>query len=134
MARGSVSEVLATAAVAKNGSARWVYLPAALAGKVGEYCAADRTEVVASARSRGAYGGIRDPLVIEGTHPGAVLRRPGGGEVRVKLEQLMPAERGRLLIRTPRRAGTGGFVAGRARDAGDHVGLEGDLPHGEQTL
>ena len=91
-------------AVAKNGSARWVYLPAALARKAGEYCAADRAEVIASARSRGAYGGIREPLVIEstqGTHPGAVLRRPGGGEVRVKLEQLMPAERARLLIRTP---------------------------------
>ncbi len=91
------------AAVAKNGSARWVYLPAALARKIGEYCAADRAEIIAGARSRGAYGGVRGPLVIESTrpHPGAVLRLPGGGEVRVKLEQLTPAERARLLIRTP---------------------------------
>src|SRR6266851_7042100 len=69
------------AAVAKNGSARWVYLPAALARKIGEYCAADRAEIIAGARSRGAYGGVRGPLVIESTrpHPGAVLRLPGGG-------------------------------------------------------
>ncbi len=41
-------------AVAKNRSSRWVYLPAALARKVGEHCAADRGEIMAAARRRGS--------------------------------------------------------------------------------
>lgn len=93
-----------SAAVAKNGSGRWAYLPDTLARKAGEYREIDRAEVIADARSRGTYDSIRDPLVIvnaQGAHPGAVMRLPGGGEALVRLEQLTPGERGRLLIRTP---------------------------------
>jgi site-specific recombinase XerD len=70
-------------AVAKNRSARWVYLPAALARKVSEYCAADRAEIIAAARGRGTYDRVRDPLVIDharGPASAVVVRRPDGGE------------------------------------------------------
>ncbi len=90
-------------AVAKNESARWVYLPAALARKTGEYIAADRAAVIIAARARSAYDMILDPLVIEdpARGPGAVARRPGDGGAGVRLERLTPAERSRLLIRRP---------------------------------
>ena len=89
-----------TGAVAKNESARWVYLPAALARNTGQYITADRAAVIAAARARGAYDAIADPLVIEepGAGPRAVARRPGGG-AGVRLERLSPAERCRLLVR-----------------------------------
>jgi integrase len=91
-------------AVAKNGSSRWVYLPAALARKVGEYCAADRAEIIADARRRGTYDRIRDPLVIDpvrGPASAVVVRRPDSGEAITRLEQLTSGERARLLVRTP---------------------------------
>jgi len=89
--------------VAKNESARWVYLPAALARKTGEYIAADRAGVIAAARARGAYDAIGDRLMIEdpGGGPRAVARRPGEGGAGMRLERLTPAERSRLLIRGP---------------------------------
>jgi hypothetical protein len=89
--------------MAKNESARWVYLPAALARKTGEYVVADRVGVIAAARARGAYDAIGGPLVIEEPErgPRAVARRPGEGGAGVRLERLTPAERGRLLIRGP---------------------------------
>ncbi len=91
-------------AVAKNGSSRWVYPPAALARKVGEYCAADRAEIIiAAARRRGTYDRIRDPLVIDpalGPASAVVVRRPDGGEAVIRVEQLTPGERARLLVRT----------------------------------
>jgi hypothetical protein len=88
-------------AIAKNESARWVYLPAALARKTGEYITADRASVIAAARARGAYDTISDPLVIEDPDrgPRAVARRPGGDGAGVRLERLSTAERSRLLIR-----------------------------------
>ncbi len=66
-------------AVAKNESARWVYVPAALARKTGQYIAADRAAVVAAARARGTYDALGGTLVIEDPGPGprAVARLPG---------------------------------------------------------
>ena len=68
-------------AVAKNESAPWVYLPAALTRKTGEYIAADRAAAVAAARARGAYDAMGGTLVIEdpGLGSRAVARRPGEG-------------------------------------------------------
>jgi integrase len=90
-------------AVAKNESARWVYLPGALTRKTGEYIAADRAAVVAAARARGAYDAMGGTLVIEdpGLGSRAAARRPGEGGAGVRLERLTPAERARLLVRTP---------------------------------
>jgi site-specific recombinase XerD len=91
-------------AIAKNRSSRWVYLPAGLARKIGEYCAADRAEIIAAARRRGTYDRIGDPLVIDparGAAPAVVVGRPDGGEAVIRVEQLTPGERTRLLVRTP---------------------------------
>ncbi len=91
------------AAIAKGGSARWVYVPDSVVRKIGEYIAADRAEVIEQARARGAYDRIASPLIIE--DPGA--RRPrvticgqAGSTARVPVEQLEPHERTRLLVRT----------------------------------
>ncbi len=52
---------------------------------------------------RGAYDTVGGTLVIEdpGAGPRAVARRPGEGGAGVRLERLTPAERARLLVRTP---------------------------------
>src|SRR6266851_219602 len=47
---------------------------------------------------------IRDPLVIDPARGGAsavVVRRPDGGEAVIRVGQLTPGERARLLVRTP---------------------------------
>jgi site-specific recombinase XerD len=91
------------AAIAKGGSARWVYVPDSIARRIGEYIAADRADVIEQARARGTYDRIASPLIIE--DPGA--RRPcvtihgrAGSAARVPVEQLDPRERARLLVRT----------------------------------
>jgi hypothetical protein len=63
-------------AVAKNESALWVYLPAALARKTAEYIAADRAAVIAAARARGAYDALGGTLVIEDPGLGLPRGRP----------------------------------------------------------
>jgi len=60
------------AAIAKGGSARWVYMPDGIARRIGEYIATDRADVIEQARAGGAYDRIASPLIIE--DPGA--RRP----------------------------------------------------------
>lgn len=90
--------------MAKNRSSRWVYLPVALSRKIGEYCAADRAKITAAARRRGTYDRIRDPLVIDpaqGPASAVVVRHPDGGEAVIRVAQLTPGERARLLVRTP---------------------------------
>jgi site-specific recombinase XerD len=91
------------AAIAKGGSARWVYVPDGIVRKIGEYIATDRADVVEQARARGTYDRIASPLIIE--DPGA--RRPcvtvqgqAGSTARIPVEQLEPHERARLLVRT----------------------------------
>jgi len=91
------------AAIAKGGSARWVYVPDSIARKVGEYIAADRADVIEQARARGAYDRIASPLIIE--DPGArcprvTVRGQAGSTAQVPVEQLEPHERARLLVRT----------------------------------
>ena len=69
------------AAIAKGGSARWVYVPDSIARKIGEYIAADRAEVIEQARARGAYDRITSPLIIEdpgARHPRVTVRGQGG--------------------------------------------------------
>jgi hypothetical protein len=91
------------AAIAKGGSARWVYVPDGIARKIGEYIATDRADVVEQARVRGTYDRIASPLVIE--NPGArrpcvTIRGQAGSSAWVPVEQLEPHERARLLVRT----------------------------------
>jgi hypothetical protein len=52
------------AAVAKGGSARWVYVPESVVADLGGYADIDRREVVERARAAGRYARIRRPLVV----------------------------------------------------------------------
>lgn len=91
------------AAIAKGGSARWVYVPDGITRKVGDYIAADRADVIEQARTRGAYDRIASPLVIEdpgARRPRVTVRGQAGSTAQVPLEQLEPHERARLLVRT----------------------------------
>jgi site-specific recombinase XerD len=69
------------AAIAKGGSARWVYVPDSVARKIGEYIAADRADVIERARAMGTYDRIASPLIIEdpdARHPASrSAGRPG---------------------------------------------------------
>jgi len=86
--------------VAKNGSARWVYLPESLVGKVADYVAFDRAEIVAAARKRSVYDRVRDPVILSGDRHGReVTARTARGES-VRLDRLRPEERRRLMVRT----------------------------------
>jgi site-specific recombinase XerD len=92
------------AAIAKGGSARWVYLPGRIAGKLGEYIAVDRVEVIERARAHGVYDRMTDALVIENpraARPRVTARSQSGSAYEVPLEQLDPQERSRLLVHTP---------------------------------
>jgi site-specific recombinase XerD len=91
------------AAIAKGGSARWVYVPDSIVRKIGEYVTTDRAEVIEQARARGAYDRIASPLIIEdpgARHPRVTIRGQAGSTAQVPVEQLDPHERARLLVRT----------------------------------
>jgi len=85
-------------AVAKGGSARWIYVPASTVAELAGYAQADRAEVIEDARLAGRYRRIRHPLVVE--DPDRPVARSGGGH-RVKVAQLDSNERHRLLVEGP---------------------------------
>jgi site-specific recombinase XerD len=90
-------------AIAKGGSARWVYVPVSVVAELVTYAEIDRAAVIAEARAAGRYARLRRPLVVEDpSRPvtAAVARHDGGGH-RIKVAQLGPEERRRLLIDTP---------------------------------
>lgn len=89
------------AAVAKSGSARWVYVPSALVSELELYRELDRAEAVKTARERNAYERLHRPLVIENPEKPVVTAIGRAGRQRVKLEHLDPGERRRVLIDTP---------------------------------
>jgi integrase len=85
-------------AIAKGGSKWWVYVPASIVGGLVAYAEIDRAAVVAEARESGQYRRWRRPLVVE--DPGRpVVRSPEGH--RLKVAQLDPSERFRLLVDGP---------------------------------
>jgi site-specific recombinase XerD len=86
-------------AVAKNHSARWVYVPASLVGELAAYARFDRAEVAGQARAAGRYRQLRRPLVVEDPSTPVAVQAGGGGR-RVPVGQLGPAERRRLLVET----------------------------------
>ncbi|GAA4442567.1 tyrosine-type recombinase/integrase [Phytohabitans houttuyneae] len=87
------------AAIAKGGSARWVYVPDSMARELGIYVAVDRAEAVDTGRRAGLYDRIRRPLVIEdAARPVAVAFDGRGSRRVVKLAALDPAERRRVLV------------------------------------
>jgi site-specific recombinase XerD len=85
------------AAIAKGGSARWVYVPDLLAGELAAYARIDRAEVIEQARAAGRYE-MPGALIVE--EPGSDVVAAGRRGRRVRIEDLDPAARRRLLVRT----------------------------------
>ncbi|MFE0207358.1 tyrosine-type recombinase/integrase [Streptomyces sp. NPDC058985] len=85
-------------AIAKNSSARWVYLPHSMVLELGSYLQWDRAEVVENARAADRYDAIRRPLVIaDPERPDVVHQLTAAGVTRIRLRDLRPEERRRLL-------------------------------------
>lgn len=87
-------------AVAKNASARWVYVPGSVTRDLAAYAEFDRPEVVADARDSGRYRKMRRPLVIDDPERPDLVWVPGRSKYRVNVKKLGPAERRRLLVET----------------------------------
>lgn len=85
------------ASIAKNGSARWIYLRDSALHELWEYVEEERADAVEYARSSGAYERIRRPLVV---HDRSRPQVEIAGQA-VRVDQLDHAERLRLLIETP---------------------------------
>jgi site-specific recombinase XerD len=84
--------------IAKGGSARWIYVPASIVAELVTYADIDRADIVEDARAAGRYQRVRRPLVVEDR--GQPVVRSAEGH-RVKLAQLTPDERHRLLVDGP---------------------------------
>lgn len=88
-------------AIAKWGSARWVYVPLALVKELAAYRDYDRPEAVQNGRDLGVYKRVRRPLVLEDPgRPEVSVPGRGGIRQRVRLEDLTVAERRAVLIDT----------------------------------
>lgn len=87
-------------AIAKNASARWIYVPDSAVRDLAAYAGLDRAEVAAGARAAGRYGQVRLPLVIGDPERPDLACVTGSAGRRVNVRQLGPAERRRLLADT----------------------------------
>jgi site-specific recombinase XerD len=83
-------------AVAKNGSGRAIYIPGSVLKDLWDYVEIERTDAVAAARRAGVYDRLRDPLIVEDRQ----LDRVRVGQQWIRVAQLDPDERRRLLVRT----------------------------------
>ena len=88
-------------AIAKGGSARWVYVPASVVADLAAYTEIDRRDVIAAAQAAGRYGRTgRTVLVADSERP--VAREYGAGQgAPVKISQLSAGERRRLFVEGP---------------------------------
>lgn len=86
-------------AISKNGSARWVYVPRSVAVDIDSYLRFDRSQIVLAAQSRGQYSAKKYDLVVQ--DPGVPMARQVGTGGAIKVGQLTPRERGRLLAEGP---------------------------------
>jgi hypothetical protein len=84
-------------AIAKGGSERTVYVPAAVLGAVWDYVRFERAEAVERAQAAGTYERFEDALLVEDpTRP-----RVRMGDHWVEVARLDPAERARLVVAGP---------------------------------
>ncbi|KJS53503.1 integrase [Streptomyces rubellomurinus subsp. indigoferus] len=84
------------AAIAKYGSARWIYVPSSSLKATWDYVEEERAEAVEAAQDAGLYERIRDPLIVaDPSDPVVVING-----TRVGVDRLSHAERRRLLIET----------------------------------
>jgi site-specific recombinase XerC len=95
------------AAIAKGGSARWIYVPASVIADLAGYAEIDRARVVADAAASGRYRSWRRPLVVEDPARPVAVRAGDGLRRMVKVSELDAAGRRRVLI-----DGTGGLEPG----------------------
>ncbi|WP_272865261.1 tyrosine-type recombinase/integrase [Mycobacteroides abscessus] len=94
-AGGAYQRFWLPAAIAKGGSARWVYLPRHLVRELAQYGELDRAQVLDDRPARIKLRGKSDWLVVEDpARPVAT----GVGHRSVKVEHLTPQERHRLLV------------------------------------
>lgn len=84
-------------AVAKGGSARWVYVPSSVLADVKAYQQLDRADVVAAAQAAGRYQ-VQGGWVVE--DPARPLASGPGGRA-VKVAALDPEDRRRLFVDGP---------------------------------
>jgi len=93
------------AAIAKGGSARWIYVPASVITDLVAYAEIDRAKAAADAAASGRYRSWRWPLVVEDPARPVAVRSRDGVRHTVRVSELCPADRRRLLI-----DGAGGLV------------------------
>ncbi|MEU7823028.1 site-specific integrase [Catellatospora sp. NPDC049133] len=87
------------AAIAKGGSARWVYVPSSLVAELAVYASVDRAEVVATARRASRYGRMRQPLVVaDAARPVVSVAGQPGSRHQVAVAKLDPVERRSALV------------------------------------
>lgn len=89
-------------AIAKGGSARWIYVSASVRRDLTSYVIEDRRAVVEEAHATGKYQGIRRPFVITdpSTPHQAVCTSGIQRGTKVDVRDLNPVERRRLLVDT----------------------------------
>lgn len=88
-----------TEAVAKGGSARWVYVPAGILREIESYVTVDRRLVVEAARARGRYSKAGVGLLDANSRSVTTTSRDGVRS-RTPIRYLGPEERRRLLTET----------------------------------
>lgn len=84
-------------AIAKGGSARWVYYPASVLQALWDYAEMERLDAIEYARDKGLYEQVRDPLIVVDRRDPVVF--VGGN--RITVDKLDSHERQRLFIVTP---------------------------------
>ena len=87
-------------AIAKNGSGRRIYIPAAVLRDLWDYIRFDRAELVEQARRRGIYERLAGKLLVADPQHAAVAPRTAGGRRR-PVETLNPRHRRRLFLCGP---------------------------------
>jgi site-specific recombinase XerD len=88
-------------AIAKGRSARWVYVPESVVADLVGYAVVDRAEVIELARAAGRYDQVRNPVVVQDPNIAVAVQFGSGVRTRVKVANLGPAERRRLLVDGP---------------------------------
>ena len=97
-AQGGYHRFWLPGAVAKSGSARWVYIPSVILRELHAYIDLDRRTVVARAQAHGRYNLARgDYLILDERH----VTMSDVSEGKAKLSQLTAEERRRLLVVGP---------------------------------
>jgi hypothetical protein len=86
------------AAIAKGGSARWIYAPASVVPDLAAYAEIGRAKVVSDAAASGRYRSWHQPLVVQDPARPVAVRAGDGLRRMVKLSDLDAADRRRLIF------------------------------------